>query len=84
MNHMTADQVLLERLAGIVEPVEIRDPSGKVLGWFTPVFANEQEAHERAAKYFDLVEAERAVAEESQGSSLTEVWDRIRACESQG
>jgi hypothetical protein len=84
MNHLTADQVLLERLAGVMEPVEIRDADGKVLGRYTPIFSGEKEACERAAKYFDLAEAERTVAEESQGSSLAEVWERIRACETQG
>lgn len=77
MNHLTADQVLLERLAGIMEPVEIRDPSGKVLGRFTPVFADEQETRERAARYFDLAAAQRTAAQKSQGSSLEEVWRRI-------
>ena len=81
MNHLTADQVLLERLAGIMEPVEIRGTDGKVLGRFTPVFSDEQERCERAAKYFDLAEAEHTVAEERQGSNLPEVWERIHAGE---
>lgn len=85
MNHLTADQVLLDRLAGVMEPAEIRDPSGKVLGRYTPVFSDEKEKSERAAKYFDLAEAERILAEEKdQGSSLAEVWKRIHAGEIQG
>jgi hypothetical protein len=84
MNHLTADQVLLDRLAGIMEPAEIRDTDGNVLGRFTPVFSDEQDRRVRAEKYFDLAEAERTVAEESKGSSLAEVWGRILACESQG
>ena len=36
MNHLTADQPLLERLEGIMEPVEIRDADGRVLGDFHP------------------------------------------------
>jgi len=81
MNHLTADQVLLDRLAGVMEPAKIRDSGGKVLGRFTPVFSEEQERRERAEKYFDLAEAERTVAEESKGSSLPEVWERIYAGE---
>jgi hypothetical protein len=84
MNFLTADQALLERLAGIVEPVEIRDPSGKVLGRFTPVFADEKDMHDRVAKYFDLAEAERELAEKGQGCSLAEVWERIHALEKHG
>jgi hypothetical protein len=81
MNHLTADQALVERLAGVMEPVEIRDPSGKVLGRYTPVFAGEKDARARAVKYFDLAEAERALAKDPKGCSLAEVWERIRTCE---
>jgi hypothetical protein len=84
MKHLTADQPLLERLAGIAEPVEIRDPSGKVLGRYLPVLPDEEEANKRMARYFDLAEAEHTLSQESQGSSLAEVWERIRALESQG
>jgi hypothetical protein len=85
MNHLTADQALVERLAGVMAPVEIRDAGGKLLGLYTPVFADEKDAQERAAKYFDLAEAERVlVAEKGQGSSLAEFWERIRASETQG
>jgi hypothetical protein len=85
MSYLTADQALLDRLAGVMESIEIRDPSGKVLGRYTPVFSDERERSERAAKYFDLAEAERALAEEkNEGSSLAEVWKRIRAGETQG
>ena len=83
MNHLTADQALVERLAGVMEPVEIRDSSGKVLGRYTPVFSDEQDAHERAARYFDLAEAERALAEKGQGSTLAEIWERLRAAENE-
>ncbi len=85
MNYLTADQELLERLAGIMEPAEIRDADGRLIGRFTPVFADENEKNERAAKYFDLVEAERILAEErDQGLPLAEVWKRIHAGEIQG
>ena len=79
MNHLTADEALVERLAGVMEPVEIRDSSGKVLGRYTPVFADEKDAQERPATCFDLTAAEHALADDSKGSSLAEVWERIRA-----
>jgi hypothetical protein len=85
MNYLTADQALVERLAGVREPAEIRDPDGKVIGRFTPVFADEKEKNKRAAKYFDLAEAERILVEQrDQGSSLAEVWKRIHAGEIRG
>ena len=36
MNYLIAHEAMVARLTGIVEPVEIRDPAGKVLGKFTP------------------------------------------------
>jgi hypothetical protein len=85
MNYLTADEALLDRLAGVMEPAEIRDPDGKVIGRFTPVFADEKEKNERAAKYFDLAEAERNLAEDrDQGLRLAEVWRGIHAREIQG
>lgn len=85
MYHLTADQELLERLAGIMEPAEVRDASGKVIGRFTPVFADENDKNERAARYFDLADAERSLAEENEpGSPLAEVWERIQTGEIQG
>lgn len=60
MNHLTADQALMERLAGIVEPVEIRNPDGKVMGTYTPVLSpEEQEAYRQAAAMFDPEELDR-------------------------
>jgi hypothetical protein len=85
MNFLTADKELLERLAGVMEPAEIRDASGKVLGRFTPEFADENDRRQRAAKYFDLAEAEGiAATDDGKGSALVEVWERIRAGETHG
>jgi hypothetical protein len=85
MYHLTADQELLERLAGLMEPAEIRDANGKVIGRFTPVFADEKDKIERTERYFDLAGAERDLAEE-RGPMIThaEAWKRIRAGEIQG
>jgi hypothetical protein len=68
-------------LAGVVEPAEIRDPSGKVLGRFTPMFEDENDKHGRAAEYFDLAESERALTQKGQGSTVSEVWERNRTIE---
>ena len=85
MNYLTADQALLDRLAGVMEPAEIRDVNGKVIGRFTPVFADEKEKNERAERYFDLADAERSLAQEpEQEFTFAEVWERIRSGEIQG
>ena len=42
MTTMTADQVWLERLNGIAEPVEILGPDGRVMGTYTPALSPEE------------------------------------------
>lgn len=84
MNYLTADQELMDRLAGLMGPVEIRTADGKVLGRYTPAPMTEEEARARAAKYFDLAAAEQALGEKTQGCSVSEVWKRIQAVEQQG
>jgi hypothetical protein len=85
MTVLTADNVLLSRLRGLYEPVEIRDPSGKVLGYYTPVVTPEDaEWYAKVKGLFDLEEAERiALAEWDQGRSLAECWEEIRSLEKQ-
>lgn len=85
MNFLTADQALLERLAGVMEPAEIRDANGKVRGRFTPVFADENDKNERGERYFDLADAERSLTQEpEQEFSHAEAWERIRSGKIQG
>ena len=83
MGFIVADDALLARLYGIVEPVEIRGPDGKVLGHYTPVLSPEQEAfYARAAELFNVEEAERiAAAEHGQGRPLKEILRRLEAGE---
>jgi hypothetical protein len=86
MNHVTADQVWLDRLAGIVEPVEIRTPDGKVLGCYTPAVSREEdELYARAAAMVDSEEMERiAAAEHGKGRPLAEFLRRLEAGEAVG
>jgi hypothetical protein len=83
MNFLTADDAMLAQLQGIVQPVEIRDPSGKVLGHYTPLLSPEEaEAYEKAAAMFDWEEIERiAATEHGQGIPLAEFWRRLEAGE---
>jgi hypothetical protein len=82
MTVLTADEVLLDRLCGIVEPVEIRDPSGKLLGHYTPALTPEEAArYEKIKGLFDLEEAERALADPHPGYTYAEVMEHIRALE---
>jgi hypothetical protein len=83
MNFITADDVLRDRLGGIVEPVEIRDTTGRVLGVYSPVLSPEEEAfYARAHELFDPEELDRIEREEKgQGRPLAELWERLRAAE---
>jgi hypothetical protein len=80
MNFLTADESMLARLRGIVEPVEIRDPDGNVLGQYTPIVSSEKQAlYAKALKLFDLEEAKRVAAMKGQGYTLAEVKQHLQS-----
>ncbi len=81
MNYITADDALLDRLRGLTEATQIRDPSGKVLGTYTPFMSAEEEAlYERAMKLFDPAETERRLREEKgTARPFSEVIKRLEA-----
>jgi hypothetical protein len=82
MNYLIADQALLERLGGIVEPVEIRAPEGKVLGHYTPVLSpEEEEAYTRAAELFDLEELDEIEQNDQKGYTIEEIHEYLRSLE---
>jgi len=80
MNHLIADQELELHLRGILESVEIRDRTGKVMGYYMPVVSPEELAnYEKARELFDAEELARVEREEgSQGRPLVEFWESIR------
>ena len=86
MTVLTADEVLLSRLRGVFEPVEIRDPEGKLLGHYTPALTPEEAARYAKIKdLFDLEEAERTLAtQRDQGRPLADILRDLRARESPG
>jgi hypothetical protein len=86
MNYITADNAILDRLEGILEPVEIRHPSGKVLGHYRPVRAPaEAERYEQVKGLFDLKEAERVAAvERGLGCTSAEVMRHLKSLEPKG
>lgn len=77
MTAKTADAATIAFISQLKEPTEIRDPQGRVLGFFTPSEAL-SEAEIRAM--FDIEKASDTLArEQGKGSSLTEIWERIKA-----
>lgn len=86
MNYVTADAAFLERLEGILEPVEVRDTNGKVLGHFTPSASTvEHTRYEDAKKLFDPAEVQRRKeAEHGRGYTIEQVFDRLKSLETSG
>jgi hypothetical protein len=82
MSSITANAAVQQLLSQITEVTEIRDGSGKVLGVFTPLTANESEMYDRARTLFDPARTERIFAEEhGKGRPLAEIWKDLEAQE---
>lgn len=84
MGHIIADDDLESRLRGFVEPVEIRDAQGRILGTFSPHVPPElRKVYEDAVASFDLAEADRRLAACKAGQSRTteQVLARLKALE---
>ena len=86
MTVLTADGVMLARLQGLKEPVEIRDPSGRVLGHYTPTMSAEKAVvYEKIKGLFDLEAARRTLeTQRDQGRTLEEIMRDLRASENRG
>ena len=82
MTIVTADQALLQRLTGIVEPVEIRDADGNVMGTYTPALSpEEQEAYRQAAELFDHDEIDRIENEPGPVFTIEQVMEHLDSLE---
>ena len=83
MNYLTIDAEFCDHLRGVLETVELRDASGKVLGHFTPLVSVEELAlYKKAETLFDPAEVERRLKEQSgKGVSLAEIMQRLRSQE---
>lgn len=80
MKYITADESMRDHLHGILEPVEVRDENGKVLGVFQPCVTPELlAAYEKAKRLIDLDKVRAVTADDDKGSSLEDVWKRIKA-----
>lgn len=83
MGHIIADKEMELSLRGILEPIEIRDALGQLLGHYVPYVSPERKAfYEKTSQLFDLDEVRRVAATEREGLPLAEVWKRIHARES--
>ncbi|MGH7170055.1 MAG: hypothetical protein ACRELG_07255 [Gemmataceae bacterium] len=78
MNYLTIDAEFCDHLRGVLETVELRDASGKVLGHFTPFISAEERAlYEKAKTLFDSAEIQRRLAEADKRVSHEDVMRRL-------
>jgi hypothetical protein len=78
MNHLTIDPEFCDHLRGILETVELRDASGKVLGHFTPsISAEERALYEKAKTLFDPAEIERRLKQAEKRVPHEDVMRRL-------
>ena len=84
-NYLTATQSVCDFFRAVLEPVEVRDEEGRLLGHFTPhVPAELQAKYDKFLASIDLEEIERIAKEEKgKGIPLADVWERIHAMEKQ-
>ena len=83
MLSVTTDDVrLLKDLAFFIEPVEVYDPQGKLLGLFVPAnLERGKELKARAAAQIDWAEIERRRQSGEKGDPFEVVKDRLRLLE---
>jgi hypothetical protein len=82
MNAIVADPHMIATLGGIVEPVDIRDSSGKLLGRFTPACADDARLYEQARKLFDPAELRRRNETNAPGITTAELLAKLEALDS--
>lgn len=81
MISLTADDTcLLKELQLFVEPVEVYDTSGKLLGLFVPAnLERGKQLQAQARALFDADEFKRRLTNGKPGTSLREFWGWVRA-----
>lgn len=78
MNYLTIDAEFGDHLRGVLETVELRDASGKVLGHFTPLVSPEERAlYEKAKTLFDPAEIQRRLEKTDKRVPHEEVMRRL-------
>ena len=81
MIHITADAELQAKLSGLEGTAEIRDESGKVIGYFTPAAREEQDLYQRAAANLDCDEKNRRKKTGEKGLTTEEVVEHLESLE---
>jgi hypothetical protein len=83
MTSIIADSHVQAALGGFVEPVEIHDSSGKLLGTFMPAAADLGWAYEEARAHFDPAELKRRNEDNPPGITTAEMLAKFHSLERQ-
>ena len=67
MISLTANEAMLAILGQAKELAEIRDATGKVIGFFAPVALDRAQCYANAAAHIDLARVQRAKEEKGAG-----------------
>jgi len=80
MIHVTADNTLMVKdLAAFIEPVEISDATGRLVGLFVPAnLEHGKQLYARLAPQIDLQEIQRRIATQKNGRSLREIFEHLK------
>jgi hypothetical protein len=85
MIRLTADDTcLLKELRLFIEPVEVYDPAGRLLGLFVPAnLERGKQLYAKAAANLDRAEIKRRLESKEPGVTHEEIWGRIRQLEAE-
>ncbi len=79
MTSLIADDAMLARLCQVTGLTEIRDASGKVIGYYTPANLAQPHAGTKGAFALDLAEIERRKQSQEKGHTTCEVFEHLKA-----
>ncbi|HUG89189.1 MAG TPA: hypothetical protein VML55_00040 [Planctomycetaceae bacterium] len=79
MVSITADSSIQAELERLEETVEIRDRSGRLIGYFTPAAVREADLYRRARQHFDPEELKRRKNEPHESYTTSEVLEYVRS-----
>src|SRR5262249_29770750 len=78
MTSVTADDRMLALLSQVRELAEVRDASGKVIGFFAPIAIDQAQHYANAAAHISPAEIQRRKAERGRGRTTREVFEMLK------
>jgi hypothetical protein len=81
MTSLTADDAMLATLRQAQGLAEIRDPTGRVIGFFAPVSVEHADLYAQAAAQVDPTEIQRRKAAGGKPHTTQEVLDHLKSLE---